>query len=71
MRTQAGRLVVKRSSTGIPKATTASLAGSIAGLVAAKELGFTVNENWIEVETKKNVELINVEYVQNIRIVNK
>jgi len=30
-----------------------------------------VNENWIEVETKKNVELINVEYVQNIRIVNK
>jgi len=33
---------------GIEEATTASLAGSIAGLVAAKELGFTVNENWID-----------------------
>lgn len=30
-----------------------------------------VNENWVEVETKKGVELINIEYVQNIKIVNK
>lgn len=33
---------------GIEEATTASLGGSIAGLVAAKELGFPVNENWID-----------------------
>ncbi|MDF2593316.1 MAG: hypothetical protein K0S75_2782, partial [Clostridia bacterium] len=27
-----------------------------------------VNENWIEVETKKGNELINAEYVQSIKV---
>lgn len=27
-----------------------------------------VNENWIEVETKKGVEIINAEFVQSIKI---
>ena len=27
-----------------------------------------VNENWIEVETKKGIELINAEFVQSIKI---
>lgn len=30
-----------------------------------------VNENWIEIETKKGVELINSEFVQNIRVVKR
>ena len=30
-----------------------------------------VNENWIEVETKKGNELINAEFVQNIKIKDK
>ncbi len=27
-----------------------------------------VTDNWIEIETKKNVELVNAEYVQNIKV---
>ena len=27
-----------------------------------------VNENWIEVETKKGIELINAEFVQSIKV---
>jgi len=27
-----------------------------------------VNENWIEIETKKGIELINAEFVQSIKI---
>lgn len=27
-----------------------------------------VNENWIEVRTKKGIEIINIEYLQNIKI---
>lgn len=30
-----------------------------------------VNDNWVEVETKKDIELINIEYVTSIRIVNR
>ncbi len=30
-----------------------------------------VNENWIEVETKKGKELINAEYIQNIKATSK
>lgn len=29
-----------------------------------------VNENWIEVETKKGKELINAEFIQSIKIIN-
>ncbi len=31
----------------------------------------TINENWIEVETKKGIELVNSEFIQNIKIKNK
>ena len=27
-----------------------------------------VNENWIEIETKKGVELINAEFIQSIKV---
>ncbi|MDR7870777.1 MAG: hypothetical protein RIN55_07970 [Tissierellaceae bacterium] len=29
-----------------------------------------VNENWIEVETKKGIEIINAEFVQSIKVGN-
>ena len=29
-----------------------------------------INENWLEVETKKGKELINAEYIQSIKIIN-
>lgn len=45
--------------------STGSFGTSITGKI------LEVNENWVEVETKKDVELINVEYVQNIKIVNR
>lgn len=28
-----------------------------------------VNENWMEVETKKGIELVNAEFVQSIKII--
>lgn len=28
----------------------------------------SINENWIEVETKKGIELINAEFIQSIKI---
>ncbi len=28
-----------------------------------------INENWIEVETKKGIEIINSDYVQSVKIV--
>jgi len=40
--------------------------GSFGTNVAGKIIG--VNENWIEVETKKGVEIINAEFVQSIKI---
>ncbi len=43
------------------------------GSLGANTVGkiLEVNDNWVEVETKKDVELINIEYVQSIRIVNR
>lgn len=43
--------------------------GSFGSAVIGKIID--INENWIEVETKKGKELVNVEFVQNIRIINK
>ena len=28
-----------------------------------------INENWIEVETKKGIEIVNAEFIQNIKII--
>jgi predicted Ser/Thr protein kinase len=44
------------------KISTGSLGVNIAGKI------LDVNENWIEVETKKGNELINAEYVQSIKV---
>ena len=29
-----------------------------------------VNENWVEIQTKKGIELVNAEFIQNIKLVN-
>ncbi|MDF2593526.1 MAG: hypothetical protein K0S75_2992, partial [Clostridia bacterium] len=44
------------------KISTGSFGTSITGKI------IDVNENWIEVETKKGNELINAEYVQSIKV---
>ena len=44
------------------KISTGSFGTNIAGKI------LDVNENWIEVETKKGNELINAEYVQSIKV---
>jgi len=43
--------------------------GSYGISVEGKITGLT--ENWLEVETKKGTELINCEYIQNIKIMQK
>jgi len=40
--------------------------GSLGTSVVGKIID--VNENWLEIETKKGKELINADYVQNIRV---
>ena len=44
------------------KISTGSLGTNIVGKIV------DVNENWIEVETKKGKELINADFVQNIKV---
>lgn len=44
------------------KISTGSFGTNVAGKI------INVNENWIEVETKKGVEIINAEFVQSIKI---
>lgn len=43
--------------------------GSFGTNVAGKIL--SVNENWVEVESKKGIELVNAEFVQSIKIIDK
>lgn len=43
--------------------------GAYASVVTGKII--TVTDNWIEVETKKGIELVNAEFVQNIKILTK
>ena len=42
--------------------STGSLGTNVAGKI------IEVNENWIEVETKKGIEVINAEFIQSIKI---
>lgn len=44
------------------KISTGSFGTNVTGKI------INVNENWIEVETKKGVEIINAEFVQSIKI---
>lgn len=44
------------------KISTGSFGTNVAGKI------INVNENWIEVETKRGVEIINAEFVQSIKI---
>ncbi|KJF28198.1 hypothetical protein TZ02_04450 [Clostridium aceticum] len=44
------------------KISTGSFGTTIVGKI------IDVNENWIEVETKKGNELVNAEFIQNIKI---
>ncbi len=50
-----------------------SLCSISSGAYASIVTGTIVNvtDNWIEVETKKGIELINAEFVQNIKILTK
>lgn len=45
------------------KITTGSMGTSVVGKIIG------VNENWIEIETKKGSELVNADFVQSIKIV--
>ena len=38
---------------------------SIVGIIS------DINENWLEVKTKKDIQLINAEFIQSIRVVNR
>lgn len=42
--------------------TTGAMGVSVTGRIVS------VNENWIEVETKKGMEIMNLDYIQNIRV---
>lgn len=44
------------------KISTGSFGTNVAGKI------ISVNENWIEIETKRGVEIINAEFVQSIKI---
>lgn len=44
------------------KISTGALGTNVAGKI------IDINENWIEVETKKGVEVINAEFIQSIKI---
>jgi len=44
------------------KISTGSYGASVNGII------IEVNENWIEVETKKGLELVNTEFVQSLKI---
>ncbi|GKX65871.1 hypothetical protein rsdtw13_11290 [Clostridium sp. TW13] len=43
--------------------STGSLGTNVAGKIV------DINENWIEVETKKGMEVINAEFIQSIKII--
>lgn len=43
--------------------STGSLGTNVAGKI------IDINENWIEVETKKGMEVINAEFIQSIKII--
>ena len=43
--------------------STGSFGSNVQGEIVA------VNENWIEIKTKKNDELVNIEFVQSIKII--
>ncbi|MGQ9779751.1 MAG: DUF6897 domain-containing protein [Bacillota bacterium] len=38
---------------------------SIVGIIS------DINENWLEITTKKNIQLVNAEFVQSIRVVDR
>jgi hypothetical protein len=44
------------------KISTGSLGTNVQGKI------IDVNENWIEVETKKGIEIINAEFIQSIKV---
>jgi hypothetical protein len=54
--------VIKKYIGKTCKISTGSFGTNVAGKIV------DVNENWIEVETKKGNELINAEYIQSIKI---
>ncbi len=54
--------VIKRYVGRKCKLSTGSFGTTVAGKI------IEVNENWIEVETKNGIELINAEFVQSIKI---
>ena len=45
------------------KITTGALGTTVVGIIVE------VNENWIEVETRKGKELINADFIQSIKII--
>ncbi len=54
--------VIKKYINKNCKISTGSFGTNVAGKI------IDVNENWIEVETKKGNELINAEFIQSIKI---
>ena len=55
--------IIKKYMGKYCKITTGSMGTTVAGKIR------DVNENWIEVETKKGNELVNADFVQSIKIV--
>ena len=54
--------ILKKYIGRICKISTGSMGTNVAGKI------IDINENWIEIETKKGNELINAEFVQSIKI---
>ena len=55
--------VIKKHTGRICKISTGSFGTTVIGKIV------DVNENWIEVETRKGTELINAEFIQTIKVV--
>ncbi|WP_461204957.1 DUF6897 domain-containing protein [Clostridium sp. DL1XJH146] len=70
-------LLIKKKRMGLKKmtneilqkyiGTTCTISTGSFGTALVGEI-ITINENWIEVQTKKGIELINAEFVQSIKI---
>ncbi len=56
--------LIKKYIGRVCKITTGSYGTTTSGKI------LDVTENWIEIETRKGIELMNAEFVQNIKVVN-
>ncbi|WP_236660300.1 DUF6897 domain-containing protein [Isachenkonia alkalipeptolytica] len=61
-RTRMSHEMIKKYIGKVCKVTTGSYGSTTSGKIV------DVKENWIELETKKGIELMNAEFVQNIKV---